>query len=46
MGSDTGSSSAGVSVTDNEDGTDTVTLSLTHAPDVRKFARLKVIVTP
>lgn len=32
----------GVSVVDNLDGTDTVTLSIPRAPDLRKFARLVV----
>ncbi len=38
----TATSTAGVTVTDNLDGTDTVTLTLTQAPDVAKFARLEV----
>jgi autotransporter-associated beta strand protein len=45
VGATTGSSSAGVTVTDN--GTkDTVTLTIPRAPDARKFARLVVIVEP
>ena len=35
-----------VAVVDNGNGTDTVTLSVAKAPDARKFARLKVRVTP
>jgi autotransporter-associated beta strand protein/T5SS/PEP-CTERM-associated repeat protein len=46
VGADTGSSSAGVTVTDNEDGTDTVVMTVTKGPDAKKFARLKVAVTP
>ncbi|MCP5533179.1 MAG: autotransporter-associated beta strand repeat-containing protein [Akkermansiaceae bacterium] len=44
VGDDTGSSTAGVTVTDNFDGTDTVTLTVTKAPDTEKFARLKVTI--
>jgi hypothetical protein len=45
VGVDTGSSSAGVTVVDN--GTsDTVTLTITRAPEDRRFARLRVTVTP
>lgn len=36
----------GVTVTDNLDGTDTITLTVTQAPDTKKFARLKVVITP
>jgi autotransporter-associated beta strand protein len=46
VGADTGSSSAGVTVVDNEDGTDTITLTVEQAPDTRKFARMKVGVSP
>ena len=46
VGADTGSSTAGVVVTDNLDGTDTVVLTVTQAPDTKKFARLKAVVTP
>ena len=28
------------------DGTDTVTLTVPQAPDTKKFARLKVVITP
>ena len=45
VGVDSASSSAGVTVTDNGT-TDTVTLTVTQAPDAAKFARLKVVVTP
>lgn len=44
VGNDTAGSSAGVTVTDNLDGTDTISLSVTQAPDAAKFARLKVTV--
>lgn len=44
VGNDTGSSSAGVTVTDNLDGTDTITLTVAQAPDSAKFARLKVTI--
>jgi hypothetical protein len=50
VGADTEGSSAGVSVTDNFDGTDTVTLTVTltvtRAPETRRFARLKVTIHP
>lgn len=46
VGTDTGSSSDGVTVTDNEDGTDTITLTLLQGSDMTKFGRLKVTVTP
>jgi hypothetical protein len=46
VGADTGSSSPGVAVVDNLDGTDTITLTVTMAPDTRKFGRLKAVVTP
>jgi autotransporter-associated beta strand protein len=46
VGAATGSSTAGVTVTDNLDGTDTVTLTVARAPDAKKFARLKVTITP
>ena len=46
VGADTGSSTAGVLVTDNLDGTDTVVLTMTQAPVAKKFARLKVSVVP
>ncbi len=45
VGSNTASSTAGVSVSDNGNGTDTVTLTVPRAPDARKFARLKVAIT-
>jgi hypothetical protein len=45
VGSNTASSTAGVSVNDNGNGTDTVTLTIPRAPDTRKFARLKVAIT-
>ena len=35
-----------VGVGDNGDGTDTVTLTVTRAPDAAKYARLKVVITP
>ena len=46
VGADTGSSTAGVTVTDNLDGTDTIALTVAQAPDEKKFARLKVVITP
>ena len=47
VGADTGSSTAGVTVTDNLDGTDTIMLTVAQAPDAKKFARLKVeVATP
>jgi hypothetical protein len=46
VGADTASSTAGVTVTDNADGTDTITL-IGSALDEKSFARLRVeIVTP
>ncbi len=42
-GSNAGST-PGVTVTNNGDGFDTVTLTVAQAPDTRKFARLKVMV--
>jgi len=42
VGTNTAGSSAGVTVTDNLNGTDTVILTVTRAPDPVKFARLKV----
>ena len=36
----------GVTVVDNIDGTDTVTLSVPMSPDTEKFARIKVTITP
>ncbi len=44
VGADTAGSSAGVAVSDNGDGTDTVTLTVPRAIDTRKFARLKVVI--
>lgn len=45
VGDTTATSSGGVTVTDNLDGTDTVTLTLTRAPeDPAKFARLRVTI--
>lgn len=44
VGNDTAGSSPGVTVTDNLDGTDTITLTLPQAPDARKFGRLAVTV--
>ena len=42
VGNDTAGSANGVTVTDNQDGTDTVTLTVDQAPDNAKFGRLKV----
>lgn len=44
VGNDTAGSSAGVTVTDNFDGTDTITLTVAQAPDAAKFARLRVTI--
>ena len=38
-------SSGAVTVSDNGDGTDTITLTVVRAPDVHKFARLEVTIT-
>lgn len=43
---DTATAGPPVAVVDNGDGSDAVTLTVTKAPDTRKFARLKVIITP
>jgi len=40
---DTANSSEGVTVTDNGDGTDAITLTIPREPDAKKFARLVVI---
>ena len=45
VGPNTADSSAGVTVTNNGNGTDTITLTVLRAPDAKKFARLKVIIT-
>jgi methionine-rich copper-binding protein CopC len=45
VGGNTADSSAGVTVTDNGNGTDTITLTVPQAPDTKKFARLKVAIT-
>jgi hypothetical protein len=45
VGSDTASSTAGVTVTDNDNRTDTITLTIPQGPDTKKFARLKVAIT-
>lgn len=42
VGTDTATSTPGVTVTDNRDGTDTITLAVPQALDTEKFARLKV----
>lgn len=44
VGSTTGTSSPGVTVTDNANGTDTITLTIPRAPDASKFARLRVVI--
>ena len=44
VGNDTAGSTAGVTVTDNGDGTDTVVLTVVQAPDAAKFARLAVTI--
>jgi hypothetical protein len=43
---DTATAGPPVAVVDNADGTDTVTLTVVQAPDAKKFARLKVVITP
>jgi methionine-rich copper-binding protein CopC len=45
IGGNTAGSTAGVTVTNNGNGTDTITLTVPRAPDTRKFARLKVAIT-
>jgi hypothetical protein len=44
VGNDTAGSTAGVTVTDNLDGTDRITLTVPKGTDAKKFARLKVTV--
>jgi fibronectin-binding autotransporter adhesin len=44
VGNDTAGSTTGVTVTDNGDGFDTVTLTIPKGSDTKKFARLSVIV--
>jgi len=46
VGADTASSTPGVTVVDNLDGTDTVTHTIPLGEDARKFVRLKVGVAP
>lgn len=48
VGTDTAGSTVGVAVLVDSpvSGTDTVTLSILQTPDTKKFARLKVVVTP
>jgi autotransporter-associated beta strand protein len=46
VGADTASSSAGITVANNLNGTDTITLAIPLATDTRKFARLKVGISP
>lgn len=46
VGPDTAGSTANVTVTDNLDGTDTITVTVAQSPDAKKFARLKVMVVP
>lgn len=47
VGADTATSSAGVTVLNGVPvGYDTVTLSVSRAPDLQKFIRLQVIITP
>jgi methionine-rich copper-binding protein CopC len=45
VGGNTAGSTAGVSVLDNGNGTDTITLTVPRTPDTKKFARLKVVIT-
>jgi len=44
VGADTASSSAGVTVTNNGDGSDTITLTTPQSTDTQIFARLKVVI--
>jgi len=44
VGADTASSTPGVTVTDNLDGTDTVELTAPQGEDDKRFARLKVVI--
>lgn len=46
VGANTAGSSTGVTVTNNGDGTDRVTLVIPRADDNKKFARLKVVISP
>jgi endo-1,4-beta-xylanase len=46
VGTNTADSTEGVTITDNGDGTDTITLTIPQALDTHKFARLKVAITP
>jgi hypothetical protein len=46
VGATTASSSGNVTVIDNLDGTDTIKVTVARAPDAKKFARLRVMVTP
>jgi fibronectin-binding autotransporter adhesin len=46
VGADTAGSSAGVSVSENGTDPDTITVTIPKAADLRKFARLRVTVTP
>jgi hypothetical protein len=43
---DTATAGPPVAGVDKEDGTDTVTLTVAKTPDAKKFARLKVVITP
>ncbi|MBN8460899.1 MAG: autotransporter-associated beta strand repeat-containing protein [Verrucomicrobia bacterium] len=44
VGNDTAGSTAGVTVTDNGNGTDTITLTVSKGTDALKFGRLKVTI--
>ena len=48
VGADTAGSDAGITVAKDTPvaGKDTVTLTVAQAPDIRKFARLKVVISP
>jgi autotransporter-associated beta strand protein len=46
VGADTATSSPGIIVTGNGDGTDTITLTIPQDTDTQKFVRLKVEITP
>ena len=46
VGADTATSSDGITVSDNGDGTDTITLTIPESTDTLKFLRLKVDIAP
>ena len=46
VGANTGSSSAGVTITENDDAPDTVSVAIPLGTDTRRFARVRVTITP